>query len=339
MSRIILIMHLSSFLVAHLFISGVVSTTFTITNSCNYTVWPGVSSAGTGPAFSTTGFSLEKNESKILKAPASWTGRFWGRTYCTEDSSGNFSCITGDCGSGKLECSGSRGAPPATLAEFGLGISGGLDFYDVSLVYGFNLPLLVVPSSQSCSITGCIGDVNDSCPTELEVTTGTEGKRVGCKGACDAHSSSIYCCDGTSSSPDICKPPLYSNFFKNLCPQSYSYVFDDFTNTTYTCPPTDYQITFCPGKSNTRKIRPNATTRKWVPIIAGVVGGVLAIISFVVIVVLRVRWSKSEDTEEDEEDDHVQQVPGMPVRFSYRDLCIAADDFKETLGKGGFGSV
>ncbi|KAJ6769539.1 hypothetical protein OIU79_020397 [Salix purpurea] len=362
MSRIILLMHLSSFLVAHLFISGVVSTTFTITNSCNYTVWPGVYSLAT-PAFSTTGFSLEKNESRIIKAPASWTGRFWGRTYCTEDSSGNFSCITGDCGSGKLECSGSGGAPPATLARFMLG---SLDYYAVSVVYGFNLPLLVVPSGQKCSSTGCIGDVNESCPTELEVTTGTEGKSVGCKSACAALGS--YCCHG----PDKCKPSLYSNFFKNLCPQSYSYSYDGDTNTTYSCPSTDYQITFCPGKSinttsytpnpirnttgvtanNSRpssgeippssmpEIRPNATSRrKWEPIIAGVVGGVLAIISFVVIVVLRVRWSKSEDTEEDVEDDHIQLVPGMPVRFSYRDLCIATDDFKETLGRGGFGSV
>ncbi|KAB5533675.1 hypothetical protein DKX38_016761 [Salix brachista] len=368
MSRIVLLMHLSSFLVAHLFISGVVSTTFTITNSCNYTVWPGVSSSG-GSAFSTTVFSLEKNESKILIPPASWTGRFWGRTYCTENSSGYFSCITGDCGSGKLECSGSRGAPPATLAEFMLDSLDGLDYYDVSLQDGFNLPLLVVPSDQSCSSTECIGDVIESCPPELEVTTGTEGKRVGCKGVCDALSSSIYCCNGTSSSRYKCKPPLYSNFFKNLCPQSYSYSYDDATNNTYTCPSTDYQITFCPGKSinttsyrpnpirnttgvtanNSRpssgeitpssmpELRPNATSRrKWGPIIAGVVGGVLAIISFVVIVVLRVRWSRSEDTEED---DHIQQVPGMPVRFSYRDLCIATDDFKETLGRGGFGSV
>ncbi|KAJ6292393.1 hypothetical protein OIU78_024547 [Salix suchowensis] len=337
MSRIILLVHLSSFLVAHLLISGVVSTTFTITNSCNNTVWPGVLSTGTS-AFSTTGFSLEKNESKILKAPASWTGRFWGRTNCTEDSSGNFSCITGDCGSGKLECSGRTGALPATLAEFAIGGFNGLDFYDVSLVDGFNLPLLVVPSSQNCSSTGCIGDVIESCPTELQVTTGTEGKRVGCMGACDATRLSIYCCVGTTSG-DKCKPSLYSNFFKTLCPQSYSYAYDDDTNTTYTCPSTDYQITFCPEKSinttsympnsrnttggtanNSRpssmpEIRPNATSRrKWGLIIAGVVGGVLTIISFVVIVVLRVRWSKSEDTEEDEEDDHVHQVPGMPTR-------------------------
>ncbi|KAG5234647.1 G-type lectin S-receptor serine/threonine-protein kinase [Salix suchowensis] len=340
MSRIILLVHLSSFLVAHLLISGVVSTTFTITNSCNNTVWPGVLSTGTS-AFSTTGFSLEKNESKILKAPASWTGRFWGRTNCTEDSSGNFSCITGDCGSGKLECSGRTGALPATLAEFAIGGFNGLDFYDVSLVDGFNLPLLVVPSSQNCSSTGCIGDVIESCPTELQVTTGTEGKRVGCMGACDATRLSIYCCVGTTSG-DKCKPSLYSNFFKTLCPQSYSYAYDDDTNTTYTCPSTDYQITFCPEKSiNTTSYMPNSrnTTGGTANNSRPIVGGVLTIISFVVIVVLRVRWSKSEDTEEDEEDDHVHQVPGMPVRFSYRDLCIATDDFKETLGRGGFGSV
>ncbi|KAJ6376872.1 hypothetical protein OIU76_025926 [Salix suchowensis] len=203
---------------------------------------------------------------------------------------------------------------------------------------------------QNCSSTGCIGDVIESCPTELEFTAGTEGKRVGCRSACDALRLSrmhdLYCCVGNYSLPDECKPSQYSIFFKNLCPQSYSYVYDD-KNNTYTCPSTDYQIIFCPGMSinttsyrpnpirnttgvtanNSRpssgeitpssmpEIRPNATSRiKWEPIIAGVVGGVLAVISFVVIVVLRVMWSRSEDTEEDEEDDHIQQVPGMPVR-------------------------
>ncbi|XP_052308340.1 PR5-like receptor kinase isoform X2 [Populus trichocarpa] len=353
MSVIKLLVHLSSFLVAHLFISGVVSTTFTITNKCNYTVWPGISSQSGSAALSTTGFSLEKNESKTLTAPDSWTGRFWGRTYCTEDSSGNFSCISGDCGSGKLECSGNGGALPVTLAEFSLRGFNGLDFFDVSLVDGFNLPLLVVPSRQNCTSTGCVADLNESCPSELRVTTSTEGKTAACMSACQVTKLSMFCCTSNAT----CKPSLYSQFFKNACPQAYSYAYDDQTS-TFTCASTDYQVTFCPGnttvitENNSRpspgeiapipppEIRPNTTSRRhWVPIIAGIVGGVLAIISFVVIIVWRVRLSKSNDTEEDVEDDYIKQVPGMPVRFSYEDLRVATNDFKETLGRGGFGSV
>ncbi|KAJ6935124.1 LOW QUALITY PROTEIN: hypothetical protein NC652_010201 [Populus alba x Populus x berolinensis] len=297
----------------------VVSTTFTITNKCNYTVWPGIFSNPGSAALSTTGFSLEKNESKTLTAPDSWRGRFWGRTYCTEDSSGNFSCISGDCGSGKLECSGNGGAPPVTLAEFGIGSFGGVDFFDVSLVDGFNLPLLVVPSRQNCTSSECVVDLNESCPSELKFPTSTEGKTVGCMSACQVTGLSMFCCNGTAA----CKASLYSQFFKNACPQAYSYATDD-VSSTFTCASTDYQVTFCPGnttvitKNNSRpspgeiapipppEIRPDTTSRRhWVPIIAGIVGGVLAIISFVVIIVWRVRLSKSNDTEEDVEDDYL----------------------------------
>ncbi|KAJ6725163.1 G-TYPE LECTIN S-RECEPTOR-LIKE SERINE/THREONINE-PROTEIN KINASE SD2-5 [Salix viminalis] len=190
------------------------------------------------------------------------------------------------------------GAPAATLAEFGLGISDGLDFYDVSLVYGFNLPLLVVPSDQNCSSTGCIGDVNESCPTELEVTT---GKSI------NTTSYGPNSRNTTGGTANNSRPPT-----GEITPSSMPNPIRNTTGVTAnnSRPPTG-EIT----PSSMPEIRPNATSRrKWGPIIAGVVGGVLAIISFVVIVVLRVRWSKSEDTEEDEEDDHIQQVPGMPVR-------------------------
>ena len=52
-----------SFLVVILFlINGGSSTTFTVVNQCNYTVWPGLlSGAGTAP-LSTTGFSLNTSE-------------------------------------------------------------------------------------------------------------------------------------------------------------------------------------------------------------------------------------------------------------------------------------
>jgi hypothetical protein len=239
-------------LMFNFFFSGVVSTTFTLTNKCGYTVWPGILSNADAPALSTTGFSLQKGESKTITAPASWGGRLWGRTYCSQDSTGKFSCLTGDCGSGKLECSGTGAAPPATLAEFKIDGYGGMDYFDVSLVDGYNLPLLVVPqggSGQNCTSTGCVVDLNGACPSELKVTS-TGGESVACKSACEAFRSPQYCCSGAYGTPDTCKPSSYSEIFKNACPRAYSYAYDDKTS-TFTCASADYQITFCPAP-NTR---------------------------------------------------------------------------------------
>ncbi|KAI9398905.1 hypothetical protein POPTR_002G020500v4 [Populus trichocarpa] len=236
------------------FLSGVVSTTFTLTNKCGYTVWPGILSNADAPALSTTGFSLQKGESKTITAPASWGGRLWGRTYCSQDSTGKFSCLTGDCGSGKLECSGTGAAPPATLAEFKIDGYGGMDYFDVSLVDGYNLPLLVVPqggSGQNCTSTGCVVDLNGACPSELKVTS-TGGESVACKSACEAFRSPQYCCSGAYGTPDTCKPSSYSEIFKNACPRAYSYAYDDKTS-TFTCASADYQITFCPAPNTSQK--------------------------------------------------------------------------------------
>ncbi|MQL87919.1 hypothetical protein Taro_020476 [Colocasia esculenta] len=64
--------------------------------------------------------------------------------------------------------------------------SGGLDFYDVSLVDGYNLPMQVVPqgapasTSRNCTTTGCLMDLNKVCPSERKVTT-VGGQRVACR--------------------------------------------------------------------------------------------------------------------------------------------------------------
>ncbi|CAL1354904.1 unnamed protein product [Linum trigynum] len=130
---------------ANFFPIGVVSTTITITNQCDYTVWPGILSNVDVAPLPTTGFVLQKDETRTISPPASWGGRLWGRTHCSEDSTGKFSYITGFCGSGQVECSGAGAAPPATLAEFKLDGYGGQDFFDVSLVDGYNLPVLISP--------------------------------------------------------------------------------------------------------------------------------------------------------------------------------------------------
>ncbi|XVE69016.1 hypothetical protein DITRI_Ditri09bG0115900 [Diplodiscus trichospermus] len=220
--------------------SGGHSSTFTIVNRCSYTVWPGVLSGAGTPPISPTGFVLQPGESTSISAPTSWSGRLWGRTLCTEDSSGKFSCLTGDCGSSTLECYGAGAIPPATFAEFTLNGAGGLDFYVVSFVDGYNLPIMVTPTGGTggnCTSAGCAADLNGDCPVELKIVDG--GKGVACKSACDAFG------DGT---PNSSKPSSYSQFFKAACPTAYSYAYDDGTS-TFTCAGADYVITFCPAPS------------------------------------------------------------------------------------------
>ncbi|KAI4314746.1 hypothetical protein L6164_027623 [Bauhinia variegata] len=236
------------------FLLGSYSAKFTIVNQCSYTVWPGIlSSAGTAQ-LSTTGFALQPGESNILSLPTAWSGRLWGRTLCSQDSTGKFTCITGDCGSSTLECAGRGAAPPATLAEFTLNGAGGLDFYDVSLVDGYNLPMTVepqggTPGAGNCTTTGCVVDLNGNCPTELKVTSSEDGREsVACKSACEAFQDPQYCCSGAYATPDTCKPSAYSQFFKSACPRAYSYAYDD-GSSTFTCASADYLITFCPTSS------------------------------------------------------------------------------------------
>ncbi|XP_059636768.1 thaumatin-like protein 1b [Cornus florida] len=238
-----------------LFISGVISSaTFTIVNKCEHTVWPGILSNAGIAQLPTTGFSLQKGESKAITAPSNWGGRFWGRTLCTQDSAGKFSCVTGDCGSGKVECAGGTAEPPATLAEFTLDGDNGMDFFDVSLVDGYNLPMLVVPqggTGVNCTNTGCVVDLNSACPSELKLTS-EGGEGVACKSACEAFGKPEYCCSGAYNTPATCKPSSYSQLFKNACPRAYSYAYDDGTS-TFTCVGADYLITFCPSANTIQK--------------------------------------------------------------------------------------
>ncbi|CAK9320750.1 unnamed protein product [Citrullus colocynthis] len=245
-----------SFSLFFYFLSLSHSATITLQNNCTRTIWPGIlSGAGTAP-LPTTGFSLLPTAASVLSVPPSWSGRIWARTYCSTDpSSGRFSCSTADCGSGAVACGGACAAPPATLAEFTLNGGGGFDFYDVSLVDGYNIAMQIVPvggKSGNCTATGCIADLNGDCPPELQVARGggeDGGKRsVACKSACVAFGTAEYCCSGTFANPNTCKPSNYSKFFKNNCPLAYSYAFDDGTS-TFTCVSANYVITFCPSSS------------------------------------------------------------------------------------------
>jgi hypothetical protein len=192
--------------------------------------------------FTTVHYRLRPSARAVTVASA-LSGRIWGRTLCSTDSAAAFTCATG-----AVECSGRGAAPLATLVEFTLaGGAGGDDFYDVSLVDGFNVPMLVTPAAAangSCQATGCAADLNKACPADLRVAEA-------CRSACEAFGAAQYCCSGDYGSPATCRPTSYSRFFKDACPRAYSYAYDDATS-TFTCAAAGagYGVVFCPSSTS-----------------------------------------------------------------------------------------
>ncbi|KAK1430592.1 hypothetical protein QVD17_13450 [Tagetes erecta] len=204
---------------------------FDVINQCPYTVW----AAWATTASQGGGKQLENGQSwQITVAPGTPKARIWGRNGCTFDASGRGRCDTGDC-NGMLECK-SYGAPPNTLAEFALNQDSNNDFVDISVVDGFNIPMEFSPVGGSCKTMRCAGDLNGQCPDPLR-TTG------GCNNPCTVFKTVEYCCTIERGS---CGPTDYSRFFKDRCPDAYSYPQDDQTS-LFTCPGgTNYKVVFCP---------------------------------------------------------------------------------------------
>ena len=125
-----------------------------------------------------------------------------------------------------------------------------MDFYDVSLVHGYNMPISIIPSgssgwanSNSCEMVQCISDLNRKCPSYLQVR-GSNGRVVGCMSTCMAYNKPEYCCTGEYGGSQTCKRTNYSEVFKAACLTSYSYADDDPTS-TFTCEGANCLIRFC----------------------------------------------------------------------------------------------
>eukprot|EP00253_Pinus_taeda_P003474 PITA_03474 len=140
-------------LVFNVYIQGVRGATFMFQNHCSDTVWAAGIPVGGGK-------ELAKGAAWSVEVPAGTrAGRFWGRTGCSFDASGKGSCSTGDCG-GVLSCTLS-GKSPTTLVEYTLNGGNNQDFYDLSVIDGFNVPLSLTPSDGSCKALTC---KMDQCP-------------------------------------------------------------------------------------------------------------------------------------------------------------------------------
>lgn len=151
------------------------SADLTMVNKCNKIVRPGIIPSK----------NLTTCESSVIRAPPGWYGRIWGRTRCNFNDTGgtNRTCQTGSCGN-SINCM-SPGQTPATIAEFAIG-GGEVDYYDVSLVGGFNLPMVEMPlhgRSGNCSVAGCDGKLRDDSPSDLVEKDDEGGKTIACLSA------------------------------------------------------------------------------------------------------------------------------------------------------------
>ncbi|KAA1473932.1 Osmotin, thaumatin-like protein [Dentipellis sp. KUC8613] len=240
--------------------TGALARTFTVANNCPYTVWPAIFTdlnVGSAAPNFPTGWESPPLSSVSFFVPDNWrAGRIWGRRECNFKTSGPNSCVTGGCNGGLLcDPHSGTGVPPATLAQFTLSNNAhSADFYDVSVVDGFNIPMRIT-TNAGCPVAECAADLNAHCPAEIAGPRDPSGTIVGCKSACEAGlasdpSNSPNCCTGSYNTPATCPPSGvdYYYYFKDRCPRAYAYAYDDGT-ALQTCDENhlaNYVITFCP---------------------------------------------------------------------------------------------
>ncbi|CAO2165260.1 unnamed protein product [Urochloa humidicola] len=262
---------------------------FSIINNCSYTVWPAAIPVGGGS-------ELKSGGKWILNVPAGTeSGRIWGRTGCKFNSSGYGACETADC-AGVLSCSLSPNTS-AALAEFSLG--GPIDFFDLTMIDGFNLPMAFLPTKEG-----------PECNMVLR-------------------------CEGNSESQ---------------CPDAFKAPSDN--SKTHTCPGnTDYEVVFCPPSdlkpmpatvspqpqppSGATRTRSSSSGSRLVVILATISGFIFLILCVAVFIMCKQR-ARHREMEQVED---YRDLQGTPVRFTFQQLKVATEDFKDKLGEGGFGTV
>lgn len=222
--------------------------TITVVNRTHVTIWP---AATPGSVSGVTGWKLPPEGSLSFRVPDKWNARLWGRTGCRFDAAGHGRCVTGDCG-GLYQCTG-WGQIPATLAEVDFDAWQHLDFYDVSMVDGSNLPMYINivggKTKDRISANGC--EQGHGCTTQVKCPAALQvhhsGQLVACISPCARFGTDRYCCRAEFAkgcSPATTWPIDYSVVFKRAEPYAYSWSGDDATS-VFTCTGgCDYRITF-----------------------------------------------------------------------------------------------
>jgi hypothetical protein len=192
--------------------------------------------SGGSSALKSDKFMLEAGCDTLYEVPNVWrASRLWGRTEKVQSG-------------------------PSTLIEWTMGTR---DWYDISLVDGYNLPVTISPVPGTyvksdptdpfqCGSISCTEDLLPDCPEALQKKD-EFGRVQQCLSACSRYNKDEFCCRGVYDSAEVCRPSDwevdYPKVFKNACPTSVTYAFDDSSN-TFICPAgsqgvgPDYEIGF-----------------------------------------------------------------------------------------------
>lgn len=190
--------------------------TITVKNSCSSGLTLNkLDNAGSGGGSNSV--QVGAGSSHDFQVSSDWSGRIWG-------------CKGGDC---------NNYGSAVSLAEFLFKGYGGQDFYDISFVDGFNLPMSISPEGGSGECKSPTCSSLPTCPDKLKAADGS------CKSACAAFGTPEYCCTGEYNSPEKCKASQYADVFKKGCADAYSYAYDD-ASSTFGCKATKYTVTLCP---------------------------------------------------------------------------------------------
>lgn len=207
----------------------------TVQNNCGNVVTVGVLTNGVSSGSAEQSFDLTSGASNSFTKSDTWGGRVWGRYQCS-----------GSAGKDVTNCGVPGATNPATLAEFFFKGSNGRDYYDISLVDGYNIQMSITPtdggsaSGYTCGAPSCS---MGSCPSDMAVTDST-GNVMSCMSSCSKTGSAQDCCSGSYNSPESCSPSSDALQVKSQCPDAYSFAYDD-QKSTFECEATSYTVSFC----------------------------------------------------------------------------------------------
>jgi hypothetical protein len=260
------------------------------------------------------GFKLEaekggKADTHSLTVAKGWHVAFWGRTGCSDDNN-DLKCSSGAAVSNrdskeKLRSGGVGSAYPATKGEIRFDGYGDQDYYDISIVDGFNLPVQIelvkgtyskvgrTDAQYDCAVAGGGADLNAKVTEAPLLAFRVNGKTVGVYSACKYSYETTktenkqYCClppwgekkDRNKNGGLFCDPSTWpadlnsAKLFKKYYPLAYSYADDDAAS-TFTCKNagtakyTEYLVTFCSANERPRITLPGDDDHTHVPVIS-----------------------------------------------------------------------